>query len=88
MAEVHLSIGEANKRYLMLERRYNYTTPKSYLELIEFYKKLLGEKRNKFNDNISRLETGLLTLKETKEKVEGLQDELKIKQVDVEKQRD
>lgn len=63
MAEVHLSISEANKRYLMLERRYNYTTPKSYLELIEFYKKLLGEKRNKVNDNISRLETGLLTLK-------------------------
>jgi dynein heavy chain len=45
MAEVHLSIDYANQKYLQLERRYNYTTPKSFLELIEYYKKLLGEKR-------------------------------------------
>ena len=42
MAEVHSSIDDANLRYLKFERRYNYTTPKSFLELIEFYKKLLG----------------------------------------------
>lgn len=81
MAGVHLSIGEANKKYLSLERRYNYTTPKSYLELIEFYKKLLGIKRTKVNNSIQRLETGLLTLKDTKERVEGLQQELTVKQV-------
>ena len=46
MAEVHLSIDYANQKYLQLERRYNYTTPKSFLELIEYYKKLLGEKRD------------------------------------------
>lgn len=46
MSEVHLSIDVANKKYLQLERRYNYTTPKSFLELIDFYKKILGEKRN------------------------------------------
>jgi len=38
MAEVHLSIGEANKLFLAQERRYNYTTPTSFLELINFYK--------------------------------------------------
>lgn len=41
MAEVHTSIDEANKKFLKLERRHNYTTPKSFLELIDFYKKLL-----------------------------------------------
>ena len=41
-----ISIDEANIRlFFKLERRHNYTTPKSYLELIEFYKKILGEKR-------------------------------------------
>ena len=88
MAGVHLSIGEANKKYLSLERRYNYTTPKSYLELIEFYKKLLDIKRTKVNNSIQRLETGLLTLKDTKERVEGLQQELTVKQVEVDKQRE
>jgi dynein heavy chain len=44
MAEVHLSIDDANARFLKLERRHNYTTPKSFLELIEFYKKLLIDK--------------------------------------------
>jgi dynein heavy chain len=38
MAEVHVSIDDANSRYLRLERRFNYTTPKSFLELIDFYK--------------------------------------------------
>lgn len=47
MADVHVSVGEANIQFLQRERRYNYTTPKSFLELIAFFKKLLGEKRNK-----------------------------------------
>lgn len=46
MAEVHMSIDYANQKYLKNERRHNYTTPKSFLELIDFYKSLLGEKRD------------------------------------------
>lgn len=46
MADCHTSIDEANAAFLRLERRYNYTTPKSFLELIDFYKKILGEKRD------------------------------------------
>ena len=42
MAAVHTSIDKANKDFLKYERRRNYTTPKSFLELIDFYKKLLG----------------------------------------------
>ena len=47
MSNFHISIDEAAniRLFLKLERRHNYTTPKSYLELIEFYKKILGEKR-------------------------------------------
>lgn len=45
MAECHISIDAANETFLKLERRHNYTTPKSFLELIDFYKKILSEKR-------------------------------------------
>jgi len=44
MSYVHLSIADANKEFLQAERRYNYTTPTSFLELISFYKLLLKKK--------------------------------------------
>jgi len=59
MAEVHLSISESNVQFLQMERRYNYTTPTSFLELISFYKLLLDKKRDKITDQINRLEIGL-----------------------------
>jgi len=62
MAEVHLSIDEANKKFLHMERRHNYTTPTSFLELISFYKNLLDQKRDKIGDQIGRLEQGLDTM--------------------------
>jgi dynein heavy chain len=59
MAHVHLSIGEANQEFLMAERRHNYTTPTSFLELINFYKMLVDSKRGKISEQILKLETGL-----------------------------
>jgi len=44
MAHVHVSIDEANRLFLARERRYNYTTPTSFLELINFYKLLYQKK--------------------------------------------
>ena len=41
MAHVHGSIDEANMKFLKQNRRFNYTTPKSFLELISFYKSIL-----------------------------------------------
>ena len=50
-----------------MERRYNYTTPTFFLELIRFYELLLGKKRGKITDQINRLEIGLQTMKSTTE---------------------
>lgn len=88
MAECHLSIATANKDFLARERRYNYTTPTSFLELIKFYKALFKKKVDKIVDKIVRLETGLSTMKSTTEQVEGLKQQLEIKMVDVKKQEE
>ena len=40
-------------------RRYNYTTPKSYLDLISLYKQLLVDKREQLRLAKLRLETGV-----------------------------
>jgi dynein heavy chain len=52
MAFVHLSISDANKNFLQQCRRYNYTTPTSFLELISFYKSLLGAKTDRISEQI------------------------------------
>jgi len=45
MAEVHTGISIANKKFLQIERRHNYTTPKSFLEFKDFYNSLLRKKQ-------------------------------------------
>ena len=50
MAHVHRSIAEANADFLIQERRRNYTTPTSFLELINFYKMLVNNKRGKISE--------------------------------------
>lgn len=84
IAEVHSSVGVASKEYLKKEKRYNYTTPKSFLELISFYKSLLKSRRDEMFANIKRLETGLDTLMRTNKDVEELQEFLKEKKKEVE----
>ena len=76
------------QRFLARERRYNYTTPTSFLELIKFYKSLFKKKVDKITDKIVRLETGLSTIKSTTEQVEGLKQQLELKIVDVKKQEE
>jgi dynein heavy chain len=89
MAYVHLSIGEANKDFLSSERRHNYTTPTSFLELINFYKLLLSREQGKIGNQINRLENGLGIMQSVTEKVDDLKSmlELKMKDVEVEKSK-
>ena len=42
---------------LQVEKRYNYTTPKTFLELIKLYKSVLARKRNQVQEAIDRLDT-------------------------------
>ena len=76
MAHVHNSATEMSKTYLANDKRYNYTTPKSFLELINLYVKILGEKNLEFKAKIERLCTGLNKLKATGEMVDELKQQL------------
>ncbi|KAG8535717.1 hypothetical protein GDO81_027902, partial [Engystomops pustulosus] len=65
MAYVHTSVNEMSKSYLSNERRYNYTTPKSFLEQIKLYQNLLTKKRKELAAKMERLENGLEKLNST-----------------------
>ena len=59
------------------EKRYIYTTPKSFLELIKLYKSMLSEKRKNLEEAKERYENGLIKLKETAEQVEEIEKNCK-----------
>lgn len=78
------SVGNASKRFLEREKRYNYTTPKTFLELIKLYKNILKDKREKTQAGIDRLQNGLDKLAKTQKDVDVLMEEARAKAVEVE----
>lgn len=72
MAYVFSTVNETSQLYLASERRYNYTTPKSFLELISLYSKLLTNKTAETYQKIERLENGLVKLAVCANQVDSL----------------
>ncbi|XP_071447818.1 dynein beta chain, ciliary [Hetaerina americana] len=88
MAFAHTSVNAASRVYLANERRYNYTTPKSYLEQISLYSKLLRQKNSELTGKVERLENGLEKLKSTSEQVDDLKAKLAIQEVELKQKND
>lgn len=58
LLRVHVSLNMCQcVSLLQVEKRYNYTTPKTFLELIKLYKSVLARKRNQVQEAIDRLDT-------------------------------
>jgi len=77
-------VNQYSERILELDRRFVYTTPKSFLELIKLFKVMFLKKEGDLNDNKEKYETGVIKLTETGEVVEKLKEELAIFSVEVE----
>ncbi len=48
------AVNRASKSFFEVERRYNYTTPKTFLELIKLYKSVLSKKRASTQEGMDR----------------------------------
>ena len=88
MAYVHSSVNEISKAYLLNDRRHNYTTPKSYLELINLYVKVLTAKHEELKSKMGRLENGLEKLRVTAAQVNELKAQLATQEVELTKKND
>uniref|UniRef100_A0A4W3JW30 Dynein axonemal heavy chain 6 n=1 Tax=Callorhinchus milii TaxID=7868 RepID=A0A4W3JW30_CALMI len=74
--EIHTSVNHmAEKYYSELRRRY-YTTPTSYLELINLYLSMLEQKRQELVSARDRVKNGLTKLLETNDLVDKMKIEL------------
>uniref|UniRef100_A0A8C4UZ95 Dynein axonemal heavy chain 17 n=1 Tax=Falco tinnunculus TaxID=100819 RepID=A0A8C4UZ95_FALTI len=88
MAYVHTSVNEISRLYLSNERRYNYTTPKSFLEQIKLYQNLLFKKGNDLKAKMERLENGLQKLNSTSAQVDELKAKLAAQEVELKQKND
>ncbi|OQR99780.1 dynein heavy chain, partial [Thraustotheca clavata] len=74
--QVHLSIQRHADHFLTEFQRHVYITPKSYLDAIHLYLRLLAEKRYQVKEAYDRLSTGVVKLEDTNEVVAKLKVEL------------
>ncbi|XP_075210990.1 dynein heavy chain at 93AB [Lycorma delicatula] len=88
MAYVHTQVNATSRVYLQSERRYNYTTPKSFLEQISLYSKLLQQKSTELAGKVDRLENGLEKLKSTADQVDDLKAKLAIQEIELKVKND
>lgn len=72
-----------SNKYLVNERRYNYTTPKSFLEQIKLYQNLVKKKSKELQQNMERLENGLTKLQSTASQVDDLKSKLASQEVEL-----
>ncbi len=73
---IHQSVEATSERFFAELRRRFYTTPKSYLDLIDLYRGVLGEKRRELELQRERFVNGLNKLHETNVVVEQMKKEL------------
>uniref|UniRef100_A0ACB8FV70 Dynein heavy chain 11, axonemal n=1 Tax=Sphaerodactylus townsendi TaxID=933632 RepID=A0ACB8FV70_9SAUR len=76
MAYAHTSVNEISAKFRQNEKRYNYTTPKSFLEQIMLYKNLLEKNVQKISQHKEHLVNGIQKLKSTSSQVEDLKYKL------------
>ena len=73
---VHISVEKCSDRFYDELRRRVYTTPKSYLDLINLYLNKLKIKREEFNANKNRLASGVKKLDTTNVQIAELKEKL------------
>ncbi|CUG51588.1 dynein heavy chain, putative [Bodo saltans] len=88
MAECHDAITDTSDAFFAATKRRCYTTPKSFLELIQLYIQLLGKKRNAVDKSIERLVTGIDKIKDAAIQVSELQVVLQEESVEVNEARE
>ncbi|XP_037811861.1 dynein beta chain, ciliary, partial [Lucilia sericata] len=83
MAYVHGTVNQISKIYLQNEKRYNYTTPKTFLEYVFLYRKLLVDRSGEHTSRIQRLQSGMAKLAECARQVDTLKNQLAVQEIEL-----
>ena len=83
MSFTHMGVNAISRKYLLNEKRYSYTTPKSFLALIALYKEMLEKKGSELTKSMDRLDNGLTKLNATAGQVDDLKAKLATQEVEL-----
>ena len=76
IVQIHHSVVEINKRLAKSAKKFNYITPRDFLDFIKQFIRLHSEKKEQLEEQQYHLNVGLNKLKETEDQVVKLQAEL------------
>ncbi|KAF8592026.1 dynein heavy chain protein 1 [Ramaria rubella] len=79
LVHVHQTLYQINTRLSRRQGRYNYVTPRHYLDFLHHYVRLFSEKRDELEEQQRHLHVGLDKLRDTVTQVEELRKSLAIK---------
>jgi len=71
--EVHRAVEAAADRFMKEQRRHVYTTPKSFIDMLNLFKSMFARLYTRLESRYERFETGLGRLRDTKDMVRELQ---------------
>ena len=83
IAQAHTSVIKISEEFLASERRHNYATPKSFLELISAFKTMLEKARTNITESSSFFSKGVQMLNDSSTEVERMKAQLEIKTKEV-----
>jgi len=87
MATVHQEVIKSSCRFEKIVHRFNHVTPRSFLEFIALYRKLLQEQRIHAHEQVERLQSGLEVLRKTSMNVKELKEDLNVTLANVEEKK-
>ena len=85
MVMVHQDVTARSATFEIQLKRYNYVTPKNYLDFISNYRSVLKDERKKIDMLIQRLDGGLSKLVQAAVEVDAMQIKLQAAQIEVDK---
>jgi dynein heavy chain len=85
MVMVHTDSMKRSEAFEQQLKRYNYVTPKNYLDFISNYRSVLKDERRKIDQLIVRLDGGLSKLVQAATEVDAMSIKLQAAQIEVDK---
>jgi len=85
IVDVHKTVRDLNNKLAKAAKKFNYITPRDFLDFIGHFKDLSTEKRTELEEQQSHLEIGIMKLKNTEQSVQELKEKLKVFDRDLEK---
>ena len=82
---MHSTVIELNKKLAKSAKKFNYITPRDFLDFIKHFVELYRQKKSLLEDQQLHLNVGLNKLKETETQVLEMQSSLDIKRAELEK---